>query len=241
MRKNENGFIVVETITSFILFVFVMVSILSLVNIVVLQARVHYALTQAANTLSMYSYSLEVTGVADKLKNISSNAGKARAEAEAFKVDLQGVIDGMESLSVEVVDAVKSGEDILIRTVDATERIIEDPMRAISLLINFGMDTAKDAIFQRLARPLIGRYLSNGDMTGDEYLRSVNVINGLEGIEFKGSHFIDAKGDIILSVEYEVEYKFGALPLPFDRLRITQAVKTKAWLGGSGEGYVRTS
>ena len=51
MKRDENGYIVVETIGCFVLFVFLMTSILSLINIVTLQARVHYALTFDWQTL----------------------------------------------------------------------------------------------------------------------------------------------------------------------------------------------
>jgi hypothetical protein len=89
-------------------------------------------------------------------------------------------------------------------------------------------------------------------MTGDAYLRSVNVISsqtgarGLDALEFfqysnlglGNSVLIDKDGNVNLTVEYEVEYKFGALPLPFQpTLRITQTAVTKAWLNGSGRGY----
>ena len=59
MKRDQGGYIVVETIACFTLFVFLMMSILSLINIVTVQARVHYAITQAAETLSMYSYTLD--------------------------------------------------------------------------------------------------------------------------------------------------------------------------------------
>ena len=41
MRRDERGYIVVETIGSFLLFVLAVTSILSLINIVAVQARVH--------------------------------------------------------------------------------------------------------------------------------------------------------------------------------------------------------
>ena len=62
MKKDDNGYIVVETIFSFTLFVFLIISILSIINIVTVQARVHYAITQAAETISMYSYTLDAMG-----------------------------------------------------------------------------------------------------------------------------------------------------------------------------------
>ena len=44
-------------------------------------------------------------------------------------------------------------------------------------------------------------------------------------------------GDVRIRVDYYIDYTFGALPLPFTRLHVTQEVTTKAWLGGEGDGY----
>jgi len=194
MQKHDQGYIVVETVGTFIPFLLLVISILSLVNIVTLQARVHKALTQAACTLSMYSYVLHTTGVTDKMDS---------------------VFEGIDSLSKG------HGSDG-----DG------DPMQLIQSIANFGVGHLQTIAAEQLARPLINRYLTNGDMSGDEYLRSVRVVN----FAFGDSAIVDRNGNIKLTVNYEVEYTFGALRLPFGpTLRITQTAVTKAWLDGSGD------
>lgn len=236
MRKNEHGYIVVETVCAFIPFVLLVVSILSLVNIVALQARVHYALTQAAKTLSVYSYVLEITGIANELTTLSNKAYKPTKEAAALRQNVNSLLDGIESLS-----GISRGEASLA-----------DPQAALGQLMSFTVNDLRSSVFSEMVRPLVGRYLLNGEMTGDEYLRSVRVVNsqtgatGLNALEFYqlrnmglgNSELIDKDGNIRLTVEYEVEYRFGVLPLPFrPTLRITQTAVTKAWLNGSGPGY----
>ena len=194
MRKDENGYIVVETVGSFMLFVFLMVSILTLVNIVTLQARVHSAITQAANTMSKYSYVQVIAG-----SGASDNINEVVSYLTLFR---------------DVTSAV--GIDI-------------NPESMIGMVINDGVDVT-------IARMLVERYLRNGDMSGDDYLQSVNVIGGIHGLDFT----VSTEGETIkIVVDYRVAYRFGALPLPFPELRITQAAMTRAWLGGSGEGYKR--
>jgi len=185
IRSDEKGYIVVETVGTFVPFMLLVISILSLVNIVTLQARVHYALTQAANTLSMYSYVLEAVGAADKLISLDK--------------DRVGDADSM-----------------------------------IAAIISYAANESRNELCESFVRPLVIKYLANGDMSGDEYLRSIKVTS----FEFTDSVVIDKNGDVKLSVKYEVGYTFGLLPLPFDpALSITQTAVTKAWLGGSGEGY----
>ncbi len=243
MYKDENGYIVVETIGTFIPFVLLIASILSLVNIVTVQSRMHYALTQAANTLSMYSYSLEVTGVADKLVQIDNKANKVRKEKNEIISDIGKVFEGIKNVSFQ--EAQVQGEVLTKGVSGMIEDIIDNPEQALQGILNYGLGEISNAAFEQGLRPLITRYLSNGSMTGEEYLKSVNVINGIDGLKFYApnslggsSTLIDEDGNVKLVVNYAIEYKFGALPLPFTpKLEITQTVKTKAWLNGSGKGY----
>jgi len=173
MRKDERGYVIVETMGTFILFVFLMVSILSLVNIAALRAKVHHAITQAAQTLSVYSYVLET--------------------------DIAGAPADIDDFSAELIAL-----------------LLNDPESA--------------------ARPLVGRYLHAGDTDGDGYLKRMNVEGGLNGLDFDG--FVYSGGDITITISYKVAYSFGALPLPFPALSVTQSVKTRSWANGKGERYI---
>ena len=224
MRKNENGYIVVETVGTFIPFLLLVISILSLVNIVTLQARVHNALTQAANSLSMYSYVLYITGAADGLMAIDN---KANAAGE----NINSVLRGIESLSGGNVLSTDAG-----RALSSIEEAAGDPKATIQNFLNYGVNEIRHHAAERLVQPLIGRYMANGDMTADEYLRSVRVVN----FDLRDCVIVDRNGNVKLTVDYEIEYTFGALRLPFSpTLRVTQTAITKAWMGGSGEGYRR--
>jgi len=223
MRKDENGYIVVETVGTFIPFLLLVISILSLVNIVTLQARIHSALTQAANTISMYSYVLYKTGAADYFIKLDNKAGVTGES-------INSVIDGIKSLSKGYgVDA-----DTGSRIRSAAETAAGDPAAMIQNFTNYGLNELRNLAGEQLVSPLTGRYLANGDMSGNEYLSMAKVT----GFDFTDCNIIDTNGNIKLSVDYEIEYTFGALRLPFKpTLKVTQTVVTKAWLGGSGEGY----
>ena len=223
MRENENGYIVVETVGTFIPFVLLVISILSLVNIVTLQARVHNALTQAANTLSMYSYVLKATGVADGLMATD-------AKAAGVRENINSALIGIESLSKGYGQSGNTGS----RAWNWAEEMAGDPKAAIQGFANYGLSQLQSIVFAELARPLVGRYLANGEMSGDEYLSSVRVVS----LEFTDCSMVDRNGNVKMTVVYEIEYTFGALKLPFGpNLKVTQTVITKAWLSGSGESY----
>jgi hypothetical protein len=209
-------------------------------------------MTQTANTLSMYSYTLEVLGVAKNLTALSNKAEKAAGKADDFRKNIDAVIAGIESFS-DIEGAMDSGEAAINQVRDA----VGNPKELFQDIMNFTLEELRNKAFEQLARPLVGRYLSNGDISGDEYLQKMGVVKsntGSGGIEATGlralrffkldnhvtenSVLIDGKGNVKLVVDYEIEYKFGGLPLPFrPTLKVTQMVKTKAWLNGSGKGY----
>lgn len=255
MWKNEGGYIVVETVVCFLLFVFLNISILSLINIVTVQARVHYALTQAAQTVSMYSYTLEAAGVAEHIQNSSAQAEALQKEANQFITDVDGVLDAIENLDLEGVS--QSGQNLYEQGSGFVDKLSSDPKSVLQSFMNYGIRDVNSALLGTLIRPLVGRYLANGGQSGEEYLTAAHVIDGLDGLDFytaslpsistetnrvqgieeRTSRFLTSEGDIKLVVQYEIDYTFGALPLPFSRLRVTQEVMTKAWLNGAGEGY----
>ena len=220
--KDERGYIVVETVGVFTLFVFLIASILALVGIVALQARVHSAITQTAQTLSMYSYIFEVTGTSNQFVGSKAQTSMNRASVADLKTGLSKFPIGNSGNQGQV-------------TLDAGSDLFSDPSKLITLFL----DEGKKAAFTELAiRPLVGRYLRNGTMSGDQYLKYSGVKNGLNSLEFKTDGvLIDKNGGITITVGYDVAYSFWGLPLPFSKLHMTQSAKTRAWLGGEGVRY----
>lgn len=245
----------VETILCFTLFVFLMMSILSLINIVTVQARVHYAITQAAETISMYSYTLDAMGVSDHLINSAGQADSVQSEIDGFAGNVNQVIKAIETLNVKGIG--EAGSDLYQRGSQLAQRAENDPEALLQNLMNYGLQKGGSAVFGSLVRPLVGRYLGNGGLSGDEFLRAFRVVDGLDGLDFytfnilgwdsenhrvltsprDDSMLLTRGGDVRIVVSYKIDYTFGALPLPFGELTVTQEAVTKAWLGGSGEGY----
>ena len=240
MAKHEEGYIVVEAVGAFMLFTFMIVSILSLIGIVTVQARVHYALTQACETVSMYGYILDLTGAASHIQNNSAKAASVQDKKDKFEENLEGLLNGIEEIDADQIG--EKGEALVNQVMDETENMLDDPEKMVKLLLNYGLDQAGSELFEPLVRSLIGRYLANGRLDGNQYLLNYGVVDGLGGLEFSrlgghNSELLNGDGNVKLVVQYDVKYQFGALPMPFDRLHVTQEVMTKAWLGGEGKGY----
>lgn len=256
MRRNEKGYIVVETIGCFMLFVFLMGSILTLINVVTVQSRIHYALTQTAETVSMYSYTLDLLGVMDKMQASATKGNEARNDVETLKININSVLDAIESVDLSGVKT--AGTNTYNQVSSFVGDVKDDPKGVLQEFMNLGLQEVSSQAFEyAIIRPLVERYLANGEVSGDEFLSTFNVVGGIDGLDFASmdminynsethrfdasgtdSAIIDASGDLVLTVEYKIDYTFGALPIPFTELEVRQVVKTKPWTGGMGEGYV---
>lgn len=69
-------------------------------------------------------------------------------------------------------------------------------------------------------------YLAGGDAdTADEILCTLNIANGLRGLDFSESHVAD--GELFLVVKYKIEYEFQVFGL--DGLQLSQSCCSRLW------------
>jgi hypothetical protein len=258
MKKQDDGYIVVETLLSFIMFLFFALSLLSLINIVTVNMRMHYAVTQVTNELSMYSYLVDVVGATDELVAFKEAGGKLDAEINTFKDNIRNTVDSTTEAgkrTKEIIDnpstfkdnlstitdllesAIGSGEAV----VDKAEDMYENPEYYINLLLDKVLDGAVDYIVaNHIIKPMMEKYLENGDTTADTYLNANNIGTDIEPynydtLDFDTRFFMNKNGDIIVTVTYDIDYTFGFLPLDFTKLSFTQSAKTRAWIGEDTE------
>ena len=243
MRKNEDGYIVVETTIAFMLFAFLVISILSLINIVTVQTRVHYALTQTANELSMYSYVIDVLGLTSDIKGLDETGKEVQEKIDGVINDLNTIETGVNSFTSDT-EKFFDNMDALVETIEriteagkslsgTAKEVVQDPKGTFVALVRAALDKTKNLAVQEVVmRPMIEKYLANGDQTAEEFLKAYRINNKLD---LSDSVFIDSNGDITVVASYDIDYTFGLLPLPAElsKIHVKQTAKTRAWLGGA--------
>lgn len=236
MRKDQGGYIVVETIGAFLLFTLLVVSILSLINIVTVQTRIHYALTQTANELSMYSYVIDALGLSADIKALDETGQKVQGEIDGVRKDLDTIKNGLTTpprSTTQFFDDLDAVVDAVGSLGGTAQGILQDPKGTFVDVVRYGLDTAKNHMMQKyVIRPMLAKYLENGGQDANSFLIGAGIEGGLDGILLDQSKFIDTAGDITIVASYTIDYTFGALPLPFAKIQVEQTAKTKAWLGG---------
>ena len=190
----------------------------------------------------------------DHLVASAGRADKTEQEANEFIGNVNRVFSAIEELNVS---GIQSSEEALHQQgSNIAQHVQNDPKDVLQNVMNYGLQKAGGFAFGELIRPLVNRYLTNGTMSGDEFLKAFHVIGGLNGLSFTSgslpgwnadnhqvtasydsTQLLTGSGDVQIVVTYKIDYTFGALPLPFKDLEVTQEVVTKAWLGGLGEGY----
>lgn len=216
MRKDERGTILVEFVGYFWLFYLLIISILSLVNIVTAQARVHYALTETASTVSMYSY-------------VISAANRAPRNGDTVMREINETLNTLNKF--------KNGFAVWEGSA---------PSKALAAGSKFYFGQAQSAILQSEIERMFYYNLAAGAQSGEDYLRSVRISNvkltDLGPVDQKAygstSVYRDHQQNIKLSIEYEIDYSFMGLPIPFvPTLRVGQSVMTKTWFQMRGYNF----
>lgn len=211
---KERGSLTVECL---LFMIPVMCAFFSLVNIsrfVQAEVIIHHAVTQTAKQISVYSYVMTKSGISEKM--ISTNA-----KSEKFKTDIDTAA-GAVSDFFNAVGGAAQGQNIQ-QNVDtalnaggqAAETIkpyLEQPQEILSGVLN----VLKSGVRHELMVAVVGgvvrgsikqslAYAAGGESETDAYLEKLGVVDGIDGLDFSDSQWIDnteGKGNIEVTVTY---------------------------------------
>lgn len=245
MRKSsERGAVIVEATISLTTFIFAIFTILSIVNICYIQARVNTALNSAAKEISQYTYFYYKFGL-DKLQAVWSEG--LDDESALAKDTINGVGTLVDSLS-DAKSSIDTGDfEGLYEAIDSgytnteslvtqyADRLADDPKGLIvgmgQMMINEGMDQLKSKIMcEVLGKAFIKKNLkAYPEDDPNDFLNRYKVVGGMSGLDFEYSVFLkDGTSNLIqLVVTYDVRV-LQLLNIDFD-FTFRHCVKTTAW------------
>ena len=246
MRKSrEKGSIVVEATISLTIFIFAIFSILMLVNVYFIQARMSVALNTAAKEISQYSYLYYALGVNKYDEGISENAedSKKTVENTITGIDTmfqsaQNAEDSLYSGDFEsMMEELEKGEKSVEALYQMYDEKLEDPGQFIKGMGKMALSELKEEgkvlIAKLLTKTFIQKNLkASPNDTADAFLRRYRVVGGLDGLDFDYSTLMayGTSNQIQLCVTYDVKL------LELFNYDITytfrQVAKTNAWGNG---------
>lgn len=210
MRKDtENGAIVVEATISLSVFIFVIFTILSVVNLCSIQAKMGTALDTAAKEISQYSYLYFKFGLNKAEQDAAAAGQKSGATVDQIADGVSGFINAFKSGDPSTT--IGQGYESLESVKDGIDDIVSDPK-------NFALGLAKGALSELItdakgegARLLAKAFMKKnliayeGD-TPEDFLKRYRVVGGMNGLDFTGSQLMLQGNSVVrLVVTYKVK------------------------------------
>ena len=104
-KDNENGVIIVEASIIVPLFIFFVITFLSLIDICMLQMRINIALNTAAKDISQYSYLYMMTGLNEEQEKLYNGS-------EGVRVSMDNTLQGLQTMTNSWIPAGDGAREI---------------------------------------------------------------------------------------------------------------------------------
>ena len=101
LKSEENGSVTIEATISLSAFMFAIVTILTIVNICIVQARVSYAINTTAKEISQYSYLYSLTGLNEREKELYGAGKEQTQDISKILSDVNTVYNEIENLGTK--------------------------------------------------------------------------------------------------------------------------------------------
>ena len=265
-KDASRGSATIEAVISFTGFLFVIFTILSVINYCRAQMLISNAVDTATKEITQYSYFYKMSGLQKFSEDISANSedGKTNLNDVLGTVgDLYSSIGTAVDNSAEhvsnVQNAVEEGDinvDAIQNTLagiksdgtnietsmnsvmNAFEGVQDNPLLYMKSIIavagNASLDLLKSHVIAApLAKSFTAKHFGSTTAEADECLKSLGVVNGLDGLNFKMSTvFSSSEPETVHIVVY---YKLNIVQL-FDwatlEVPMCKESVARAWLGG---------
>ena len=238
VSNAENGAVVIEATLSLSVFMFLIVILLSIVNICTAQAKIGIALNQTAEEMSQYLYFYSLSGLNDIQAKVYADSSETRQQIEGLE---DGITDGIKSLQKfgrggsELSDTISEIKEDGSNVKDIVQEIAstDDKTAWIKSLVkvagNEGFEIGKGYFAGALSKGLMVKHLTiNDEIDCDRNLRDMGVIDGLDGLNLNSSSiYTNGTEDITLICKYKV--KLLNLLNNDITSSFVQTAKTKAW------------
>lgn len=244
-KRNEAGAIVVEATISLTAFMFFIMTLLMLVDICYMQAKMGTALNTTAKELSQYAYlyyKFNAHEFQTKAELASTDEKELATNTMYGIADLSNILsDGkdnvtefdIEGLKKNIEDGKLTMESLMTMYGDAFENPKDLIYGMGALALSEGTEEIKNALGSLLAKTLMKKNLvAYGGDDADNFLRRNRVVDGLSGLNFRYTSLMayGETNEIRLVVTYRVKV-IQLLNIDF-AFTFTQNAKTTAWGNG---------
>lgn len=208
-RNDQEGAVVIEATLSLSAFMFLVVIILSIVNICLAQAKIASLVHGIAKDVSNYSYIYTMTGVDEWEAGASQSASQARGSIDVVLSDTTSTYDKISEIANAAFDQEFWDSFMNLAKVEVTNEV-------------------KAVVLDKICRNVAEQRLTLEGKSADEYLKWLGIESGVKGIDFMDSEFCPGgTDDIKIVADYDV-HVLKLLGVDFS-FHFKQCAYTKAW------------
>lgn len=259
LLREDSGSVTIEATISLSAFMFTIVTILTIVNICLVQSRVGVAIHATAKELSHYSYLYSITGLPESKAKLDEAAKKHEGDVDGVLKDCNTIYTEIQNLGKKdgekesaqditgMIDSLKQSYDNVSQAggslKQSLEKMAEDPKSVALGLAAIAASDGWDLATSRLIAAPLSKGLCKKNLVGEKngdvesYLRQLGVVpaaNGsyLDGLDFSlSSIFPGQSNEIRVCVSYDVKV-IALLPIDFS-FHFEQQAITHGWLTGN--------
>lgn len=249
---KDEGAVIVEATIVLPIFIFLVITLMSVVNICMAQAKIQIAVNSAAKEMSTYAYLYGLTGLNDKRAAMARDGQTATGVLDEGIDGVIGIYDSIQDMSdnvagtasgdISVEDLYKEAKNSassIERGADSVkntyETIKNDPK---GFLLGMGKATATVGIDKAssyliaapLAKLFCEKHLKTVRLSANDYLTKLGVEGGFDGIDFTSSSICKSgKDEICVVAKYQIHVmKFFNIDVKYNFI---QSGTTRAWFG----------
>lgn len=224
-KEKQRGSITVEATLVLTIFIMAYMCMMSLVQIVHTQTILQYAVDQAALDISRNTYLLSKSGVAEEIYGTSVKGKKFEGDTANVISDVNtfykslGAVTSSDSKNIvsNTQNAVNNFNNAVNGVDDYVDTYLSSEDEIWSTLTTWGTMKGEQFVTQSvvsgMAKNRVERQLEGlGGKSADEYLEKLGVKNGMKGLTFNGTEWMQAnkqdKPGVRIEMTYEMEYNW---------------------------------
>lgn len=255
VNKTEHGVITIEATISLTTFMFAIVTIFTIVNIFIVQARISNAINLTAKELSQYSYLYSLTGFSKTEAELHEAGEEGEQLVDNILTDINTMYNEIEKIGETGRETPNNIEDIVsnwdsmvgsAETIDSSAQslmeVAKDPKALMFGIAKMAASETLELGKSRLIAAPLSKALAQKHLVAEDggsaeiYLKGLGIVpdaygSYLGGLDFSQSTiFPYGSNEITVNVTYDVKI-IPLLPLDFT-FHFNQTAKTNGWLAG---------
>ena len=211
-KNSESGLLSLEASISLTIFMFFMLFLYSFFIVFEVRNEIAHVVLAATNSLALDTYENEALEKSGTISQVLTSIYHHASPNE------DGFVDSALWNEIKIYEHEGSWNGtIYAKQPDGSDVTDAD---------DYGKSAMISTRFDKAIKERFVAYLSGGSTSeADKILKRYHIVNGINGLDFSGSHI--SSGKIYLSVKYKLEYEYNAFGL--GTLEMEQSACSKTW------------